>query len=227
MQKPSTTSPGSSLEWVHPARQERSQQTLERLLDAAEVLLEEKGFDEIPVTEIARRAESSVGALYARFVDKDAILHALHERFCQQAYATADVALDPARWEDASIPEIVSECVDFLVRIIREREGLCRTLAARVFDPQIRERVEALGRYVGNQLQKLLLVRRETITHPNPELACDFAFRQAYLVLDPLVARSGFDPGQIPLRDSEIAAEVTRSFLAYLGVLEPTHRSHA
>ena len=227
MKPPSIRETGSSLEWVYPPRQERSHQTRVRLLDAAEVLLEEKGFDEVPVTEIARRAESSVGALYARFVDKDAILHALHERFCREACATADAALEPARWEDASISEIVSECVDFLVRIIREREGLCRTLAARVFDPQIRERVEALGRYVGHKLQQLLLVRRDAITHPNPELACDFAFRQAYLVLDPLVARSGFDPGLLPLRDSEIAVEVTRSFLAYLGVHEPTDRSQA
>jgi AcrR family transcriptional regulator len=209
-----------------PAAQpaERSQQTLERLLDAAEVLIEEKGFDDVPVAEIARRARSSVGATYARFKDKDAILHAVHDRFCEEAYATADRALDPGRWEGAAIPEIVAEVVEFLVHSVREREGLMRTLAARLFDPQIRLRSERLGRCVNEGLASLLLAHRDQITHPDPALACDFACRQLHFTLDGLVARAAFDPGMLPMSDAEISSEITRSILAYLGVREPNHR---
>src|SRR5262245_21079979 len=105
---------GSELRWIRPPQQARSQETLERLLDAAEHLVGEKGFEDTGVAEVARRAGSSVGAFYARFRDKDALLHALYERYQQQAMATTDAALEPTRWADARIAEILEAVVRFL-----------------------------------------------------------------------------------------------------------------
>ena len=82
----------NKVEWVKPTHQARSQETLERILEAAEELVSERGFDNATVSEIVRRANSSVGAMYARFNDKDSLLVCLHERFCEQALATADTA---------------------------------------------------------------------------------------------------------------------------------------
>ena len=212
------------LRWIRPPLQERSQQTLDRLIEAARALIEEKGFDDVPVAEIARRANSSVGAFYARFRDKDAILHAIHERFCAEAYATADDALDPVRWRGASIPEIARAVVAFLVGTIRERQGLMRSLAPRVFDPDVRQRSERLGKYVVDGLSRLLLARRAEITHPDPELVCTFAGHKLFLLLEPLVAGIGLYTGGAALSDETIAQETTRSFLAYLGVREPLQR---
>ena len=65
------------LRWVRPPQQARSQETLHRILDAAEVLVAEKSFEDASVSEIVRRANSSVGAFYARFEDKDAVLRVL------------------------------------------------------------------------------------------------------------------------------------------------------
>ena len=62
-------------------KQARSEQTLHRLLDAAEELIQEKGLADVSVPEIVRRAGSSVGGFYARFKDKDELLQALEERF--------------------------------------------------------------------------------------------------------------------------------------------------
>ena len=84
------------IRWIRPARQARSLETHERILDAAEELIADKGFDDVPVAEIARRAGFSVGAVYARFRDKAALLHCLLERFASEVRATADAAFDPA-----------------------------------------------------------------------------------------------------------------------------------
>jgi len=62
---------------THPAKQERSRQTLRRLLDATSTLLQNKSFDDISITEIVESADSSVGAFYARFKDKEGILEQL------------------------------------------------------------------------------------------------------------------------------------------------------
>jgi AcrR family transcriptional regulator len=84
----------TKVEWVRPTHQVRSQETLERILEAAEEIVAEKGFDNATVSEIVRRAKSSVGAMYARFNDKDSLLVCLHQRFCEQALATTQAALE-------------------------------------------------------------------------------------------------------------------------------------
>ncbi len=113
----------NKVEWVKPTHQARSQETLERLLDAAEELVSERGFDNATVSEIVRRAKSSVGAMYARFNDKDSLLVCLHERFCEQALATTDMALDPQRWEGAAIADILTTTTPFLVHTYHHKRG--------------------------------------------------------------------------------------------------------
>src|SRR5687768_6072455 len=109
------------LEWVRPPRQERSQKTLERILDAAELLFGKKGYERTSVAEICAAAGSSVGAFYARFPDKQALLHQMHERFCEQAIATAEAVLEPSRWRGVATTEFLRASLGFLVAIFRER----------------------------------------------------------------------------------------------------------
>jgi len=214
-----THSRSPQLEWVRPPRQGRSQQTLERLLQALEDLLEDKGFDDVGVAEIARRARSSVGSFYARFADKTAALRALHERFCEEAYATADDALAPARWQGATIARIVPATIAFLVRVHRERRGLFRAVTVQALsDADFKEREQKLGRYVNERVCALLHARSDEISHPDPRIAADFAMRQLSATLLLEIGEIGWAVGLIPFGDEQIAAELTCSFLAYLGV---------
>src|SRR6266581_5741534 len=64
-----------------PAKQARSRLTVHRLLSAAEALLEHGGLDAATVPAIAEAAGVSVGVVYRRFPDKDALLRAVYERF--------------------------------------------------------------------------------------------------------------------------------------------------
>lgn len=207
-----------SLRWVRPPLQARSQATLDRILDAAEALTDEKSFDESPISEIVRRAGSSVGAFYTRFGDKEALLNALYERFFDQAVATADEALDPERWKGAQIPEILCEVVRFLVEIRRERRGLLRTFAARMYvDADFQLRSERLSKEVSSRLAVLLLERQEEIAHPDPVLAVEFGFLTLMASLDNLLLHEEIPISGRQLSDDELSAELTRSYLAYLG----------
>src|SRR5690349_3345247 len=116
--------PSAPLHWVKPPQQARSQKTLERLLDAAEELIAEGGVAALTVSEVVKRGGSSVGAFYARFPDKDALFATLHQRSCAEALATAELALDPARWQNSSVEAILSEVVEFTVRSCVERRHL-------------------------------------------------------------------------------------------------------
>ena len=50
------------------------------MLDASIQLLEEKGFDAFTVQDVSQRADVSVGAIYARFGNKESLLRAVHGR---------------------------------------------------------------------------------------------------------------------------------------------------
>ncbi len=213
--------PGSSdLRWVRPPQQARSQETLERILDAAELLVTEKGFEDTPVAEIAQRAGSSVGAFYARFQDKDALLHALYERYYDQAIATADAALDPERWEDARVAEILDAVVRFLVAIYREQCGLIRAFVIRNHrDAGFQARRERLSHYVSERLSALLHARKDEISHTNPERAAAFGLALVFSTLESVMLFGELRSGVLALSDDDLATELTRAYLAYLGAL--------
>ena len=121
----------SSVKWAHPRTQARSEETLARILDATESLLMQRRFEDISVGEIVRQSRSSVGAFYARFPDKDALLGCLYERFRKELAALTDAMFDPARWQNESLDAVLATAVPFLVQLHRERQGLLRAFAAR------------------------------------------------------------------------------------------------
>jgi AcrR family transcriptional regulator len=80
------TSPAKSAaeKWALPAQQARSRATRERLLAAAEKVFAERGYDGAKLADIAEEAGVSVGAVYFRFKDKDALFLAIAESFIEE-----------------------------------------------------------------------------------------------------------------------------------------------
>ncbi|NEZ56344.1 TetR/AcrR family transcriptional regulator [Adonisia turfae] len=67
-------------------KQARSQERVQHILDAAEQLFLEVGYESTTTRAIAARAKVSVGSLYQFFPDKKAILKALAIRYMQTQY---------------------------------------------------------------------------------------------------------------------------------------------
>src|SRR3954464_11093701 len=88
-------------QFFKPPQQSRSQETLDRILDAAEQVLAEKAFGEHTLAEIMERAGVTVGAFYRRYPDKNALLRHLDERFFAEMALRGDELFDPARWPNA------------------------------------------------------------------------------------------------------------------------------
>jgi AcrR family transcriptional regulator len=204
------------LRWVRAPQQARTRVGLTRLLDAAEALVAARGFDAAGIAEIARQAGSSVGAFYRRFADKDGLLHALHERFCDEARATADAALDPAHWTGAPTDEVLREFTAFLVQVFREREGFFRAILQRgASDVVVRERTDQLFEHLAERLTALLRGRGGDIAHGDPKLAATVGLR---LIIGTLTHTIQAQPHTLPLSDERLATELACAFTAYLGV---------
>jgi AcrR family transcriptional regulator len=68
-------------------KQKRSQQRVQRILEAAAEVFAEVGYDAATTHAIASRAGTAIGSLYQFFPDKLAIFHALEERHMEQVTA--------------------------------------------------------------------------------------------------------------------------------------------
>jgi len=66
-------------------RQERSRRMVERILDAAARIFEERGYRATTTNDVAEAARVSVGSLYQYFANKDALLVGLAERHLDEA----------------------------------------------------------------------------------------------------------------------------------------------
>ncbi len=222
MQASHTLQSASVLRWVRVPQQARTRAALGRLLDAAEALVSEKGFDQTAIADIVRRAGVSVGGFYRRFQDKDGLLQALHERFCDEARATTDEALDPTKWEGATAAEILAEVSAFVVAIYRERVGLLRAFLDRcVTDAGIQRRQEELFDYIADGLERLLTDRMQASDHPDPKLALRFGLRALHGALDDTIVLRTSEP---VLEDDRIITELSRMLTRYLGVDETQSR---
>ncbi len=73
--------------------QMRSQQTVQRVLDAASSLLQRVSLEEITTTRIAEEAGLSIGALYRFFPDKQSIIDAIAVRHVEQFKAEVEPTL--------------------------------------------------------------------------------------------------------------------------------------
>jgi AcrR family transcriptional regulator len=96
--------------------QARAKERLERVLDAAEQIFAEVGYEAATTNRIARRARTSIGSLYEFLGSKQAIAQALAVRYItdfRQVYARADVdASDGSR----AIDQLVELVVGFYLR---------------------------------------------------------------------------------------------------------------
>jgi len=186
-------------------------------LDASEILLRDKGFDDIHVSEIALRANTSVASFYRRFKDKNALLYALHERFADAAIATADDALAPERWASSGIREILESVFPFLIEVLQSQGELQRAVyRIALSDESMRERSHRLLHYVLRDLSELLLARKSEIKHPAPEAAVPFALVQAAALLTEWYLTGMKNTSLLSLTDRQIADEIVQSCCSYL-----------
>jgi AcrR family transcriptional regulator len=209
----------AALQTVSGPKQARSERTLQRLLDAAESLIKEKGHAAVSIPDIARRAGSSVGGFYARFRDKNELLRALEERHFIELSQRVEALADARRWKNAATTDIVEAAVAELVSTTRERRHMIAAFLVRAIeDPVIRAGGLRFRRRVEDRISALLLPRRAEMSHPDPALAIDLAIQTAFALMQQHVLIEETQAGGRALSDEELRRELATMFLRYIGI---------
>lgn len=206
------------LESVSRPKQARSERTLERILDAAETLILERGLKQVSIGDIVREAGSSVGGFYARFKDKGELLVALSEQTQRRLAERVAALMDPGSWGDATLREIVHVCAQEIVGHVLSRRRLQSAILQSVAADSSRWKhgIEFRTRLVEG-VTALMLTRREEIRHPMPERAARFAIEAALALMDQR-ALFGDLQEQWRLEEDTLIEEMERMVLAYLDV---------
>jgi len=207
------------LQTVTGPKQARSERTLQRLLDAAEALIKEKGHATVSIPEIARRAGSSVGGFYARFRDRNELLRALEERHFIELSQRLEALADARRWVNASTAQIVEAAVAELVTSTRERRHMIAAFLVRAIeDPVIRAGGLRFRRTVEERISALLLQRRAEMRHPDPALAIELGIQTAFALMQQHVLIEETQAGGRALTDEDLRRELSTMFLRYVGI---------
>ncbi len=109
-----------------PTKQQRSQETHQKFLNAGLTLLHAASFDDISIAQIASEAGCSVGSFYLRFRNKDAYFEFLIEEISETLKTTARQQLTTENIKGFSLAKTVRYCVDHFIDINRQNEGLIR-----------------------------------------------------------------------------------------------------
>jgi AcrR family transcriptional regulator len=109
-----------------PAKQHRSEQTHEKLLQSGLDLLRDGVFDDISIAQISARAGCSVGSFYLRFRNKEAFFKFLIESISETLQADLLANLTPESVKQLTLAQTVRHCVDHYVETNRQYESIIR-----------------------------------------------------------------------------------------------------
>ncbi|HEY4308694.1 MAG TPA: TetR/AcrR family transcriptional regulator [Pirellulales bacterium] len=205
----------TKVKWAHPRAQARSEETHARILDATEGLLAKRRFEDISIHDIVRASKSSVGAFYARFPDKDALLGCLYERFRQEQAELTDTMFDPGRWQNESLAAVLDAALPFLVDLHRQRQGLLRAFAAKACSDERFRKVWRQARdHAARRLKELVATRRDEVSHPDPDLAVESGLSMVMCTVELKLQLDEIDAPEMDV----LAQELVKALVAYVGI---------
>jgi len=123
--------PDLDLEGAHPVKQERSRQLRDKALAFGRQLVEQGRFASTSMADISSAVGCSVGALYFRFRDKEALFASVVEVAMARELEQLAVQVAAGRYHGRSLHDTVTLCVQDYVAFVQKNDSMIRALYQR------------------------------------------------------------------------------------------------
>ncbi|MFZ0091823.1 MAG: TetR/AcrR family transcriptional regulator [Solirubrobacteraceae bacterium] len=201
---------------IRPPLQRRSQQSLERVLQAGLEVLQQEGFDGFTLQEVSRRAGVSIGSIYARVPSREALIMAIYERAMAWTEEQAPIVraavradLTPRERIEAIVTEMASTMLD-------HGEILRVFMRVAPMNPDIWQRGAEKSQATAKTFERAILEHRGDLGHPDPDLAIDVVFRMVYNTIARRITHGPKFESTRPLGDKRLVRELARASADYL-----------
>ena len=203
-------------------QQERSRESLRKLLKAATEVLGQRGVDGTTIPRIAQHAGLTPGAVYRRFRDKDALLEAAILGILERQDERLKAGTTPAMAAKIPLEVFAEQLVGGMVTTYRANAALlraCRQFTQTRTDTEFARNATKLEVRSFERVVDLVLAGRKDIRHPNPRIAVALGLVMIIstlydLVVMPIHLWEWKD--QLPKDDQALKRELTRAFLSYV-----------
>jgi AcrR family transcriptional regulator len=201
---------------IRPPQQRRSQESLERVLQAGFELLRERGFEGFTLQEVSQRASVSIGSIYARVPSREALIMAVYERAMlwteEQAGPLEQAAHRPGTTRE-QIEAIAAEAAN---QVLTHGDVLRVFMRQAPLEPWIMERAAVKSQATSEVFTRAVLEHRDEIRHADPELAADIAWRLVYNTTARRITHGPTFESERQVSDEQLAHELARAVADYL-----------
>jgi AcrR family transcriptional regulator len=168
---------------VRTPRQQRSRDSLERVITAGIDVLAAEGWEGFTIARVAAAADASVGLIYGRFHNKDALFEAIHDRFMSEVEALHAQGFERPDAEQTTA-QVIRHAVDALAAGFSYNPAVLRVAMLRAaVDQTVYERGHRAMADLAHRFENAMLERREDFKHPEPEVAVKICFRMVFATL--------------------------------------------
>ncbi|HEY7417150.1 MAG TPA: TetR/AcrR family transcriptional regulator [Ktedonobacteraceae bacterium] len=137
-------------------QQARGQQRIHKLLNAAEQVFAEVGYDNATTNAIAAYADTSIGSLYQFFPNKEAILRAVILRYLGEMRELFDQNLTPQAVETLSLDEFLERLIRGVAHLRESHAGFRPVFFASQSSPELVEATASLQSEIVDRIEALL-----------------------------------------------------------------------
>lgn len=205
-------------------QQERSRESLRKLLKAALEVLGQRGLKGATIPRIAHHAGLTPGAVYRRFPDKDALLEQAILGILERQDEMLRASLPVEMAHQIPLPVLADQVINSMVISYRAKATLLSAIRhfaqSRINSPFSRK-ADKLEKRTLEYLVSLFLTHRKDIGHPEPKTAITLALLMAMSALTELFVYTCDGMSWrvlLPTDDVVIKRELVRAFLSYLQV---------
>jgi AcrR family transcriptional regulator len=203
-------------------QQSRSRESLQKLMQAAKEVLQEKGLEGATIPRIAARAGLSPGSVYRRFPDKDALLRKVVLSFVQGIDDRTVLALTPELAKQHKLKFFVELIVRDSLMSYRKYSRMLSSIT-QFFrahpSAAFRREVDEIETRSFRRIVRFLLHYRNDIHHPDPEAAVSFSLAVLGFSLREIVLMEVITDVWAPLLpkdDNQLVHEFTSMMLKYM-----------